>query len=222
MPKHKAYKALGEWCLDSGGYSELSMYGRWTITEDDYLREVERFRGFGGLQWAAPMDWMTEPHITAKTGRTIAEHQRLTIESFVRLDRLMPSTFVPVLQGQSVTDYLTHVRWYADAGVDLDAYPVVGLGSVCRRQATGEIEDIALALQPLRLHGFGCKTSALRRCSYLFASADSMAWSYGGRRRGTCTVGRSRCGNHLHYALEWRDRILAETHQQTHLFAEAK
>jgi hypothetical protein len=38
---------------------------------------------------------------------------------------------------------------YDQAGVDLDEVPLVGLGSVCRRQATSEIEHLIRRLQPL-------------------------------------------------------------------------
>lgn len=40
-------------------------------------------------------------------------------------------------------------------------------------------------------------------------SADSMAWSFAARRQpfsGSC--GRRSCSNCLHYALEWRRRLL--------------
>lgn len=70
------------------------------------------------------------------------------------------------------------------AGVDLAAEPLVGLGSVCRRQATAEIERIVttLAGQGLRLHGFGVKTAGLGRYGWAPHSADSLAWSYAARR----------------------------------------
>ncbi len=215
LPK-KDYVPTCDWALDSGGFTQLHTHGRWTFSEADYLRTVERVREWPGFQWAAPMDWMTEPYITAKTGLTVEDHQRLTVENFVRLDLAMPGTFIPVLQGQSVGDYLKHWRMYDQVGVELLAASTVGLGSVCRRSATGEIEDIVLSLAPLRLHGFGCKASALARVGHLLHSADSMAWSYGGRMNGPCKP--NGCGNHLHYALEWRERTLKERAMQEHLW----
>ena len=32
--------AQGEWCLDSGGFSELSLYGKWTINEQQYIEHL--------------------------------------------------------------------------------------------------------------------------------------------------------------------------------------
>jgi hypothetical protein len=103
---------------------------------------------------------------------------------------------------------------YAAHGVDLTVAPLVGVGSVCRRQDTREAADILTALHTLgvrRLHGFGFKTGGLLAHGHLLASADSLAWSYAARRRPPrpeC-VGRHRnCANCPRYALAWRDRLL--------------
>ena len=70
---------------------------------------------------------------------------------------------MPVLQGWSRDDYLRCVELYRLAGVDLTADPRVGVGSVCRRQATGEIEVIvhSPASLGLRRHVFGVKCGGL-------------------------------------------------------------
>ena len=91
--------------------------------------------------------------------------------------------------------------------------PLVGLGSVCRRQATGEIGAIAaeLAGLGLRLHGFGVKQHGLTRYADHLFSADSLAWSYAARRRAAlpgCT-GHRKCANCPRYALAWRQQVLA-------------
>jgi len=58
------------------------------------------------------------------------------------------------------------------------------VGSVCRRQATGEIEEIvhSLASIGIRIHGFGVKAGGLVRYADCLVSADSLAWSFGARR----------------------------------------
>ena len=49
------------WALDSGGFTELQYHGRWTITPAAYVAFVRRCATeVGQLDWAAPMDWMTE------------------------------------------------------------------------------------------------------------------------------------------------------------------
>jgi hypothetical protein len=107
---------------------------------------------------------------------------------------------------------------YEEAGVDLAAQPVVGLGSVCRRQGTEEIDLIASALHArgYNLHGFGVKIDGLAAYAPCLTSADSLAWSVGGRRTHPCTHGLNRFGrvnkaenNCIHYAMDWRRKILA-------------
>src|SRR5262249_10265542 len=140
----------------------------------------------GGLRWAAPQDFMCEPYVLAKTGLTIAEHQRRTVASFLDLrDRAPDLPFIPVLQGWTLDDYRRCIELYARVGTDLTRAPVVGLGSVCRRQATAELETITRTLAGLgiRLHGFGVKTGGLDRYGRFLVSADSMAWSFAARRK---------------------------------------
>jgi len=142
--------AAGGWALDSGGFTELAAHGSWEHgpTPSEYVAWIRRYAAeIGGLLWAAPQDWMCEPWITAKTGLSVAEHQHRTIDNFTQLRDLAPDLpIVPVVQGWTVTDYLRCVDRYAAAGVDLTASPLVGLGSVCRRQATDEAEAIITAL----------------------------------------------------------------------------
>lgn len=216
----KTYKtlprALHAWALDSGGFTELSSYGGWTVTPRDYLAAVRRYRDeIGRLDWASPQDWMCEPFITAKTGKTVAEHQRLTVENFLELRSLAADLpIIPVLQGWLPDDYLRHADAYAAAGVDLAAEVRVGVGSVCRRQDTGTAREIFTRLNAsgLSLHGFGVKLAGLRVYADQLASADSMAWSFRGRRAATepgRTCDKKACNNCAHFALEWREKALA-------------
>ena len=202
------------WALDSGGFTELSMYGEWRTMPTEYVAAVRRYRDeIGSLDWAAPQDWMCEPFIVAKTRRTVAEHQRLTVENYVTLRGLAADLpFVPVLQGWSLDDYSRHVAMYDTAGIDLTVEPTVGVGSVCRRQATPEIADIIarLTTDGINLHGFGVKTSGIRAYGWMLTSADSLAWSYRGRRITPCPhTGVTSCANCLPHALAWRRTVLA-------------
>ena len=202
-----------DWALDSGGFTELSMYGEWRTTEDDYLAAVRRYRDeIGRMEWAAPQDWMCEPFMIAKTSKTLAEHQWPTVQNFLELRMRAPDLpIVPVLQGWEVDDYQRCVDLYERMGVDLGAELVVGVGSVCRRQSTAEITGVftALAEHRLNLHGFGVKGGGLRAYGHLLGSADSMAWSYRGRRIRPCPHrGVTSCANCFDHALEWRKRAL--------------
>jgi hypothetical protein len=225
----KTYKTLpaarGPWALDSGGFTELNMYGHWKTTVSEYVEAVERYdTEIGNLEWAAPMDWMCEPKMLAKTGLTVRAHQERTVQNYLDLRDQGP--FVPVLQGQHLPDYFDCINIYQDAGVDLFAEPTVGLGTVCRRSRAPEITLIVneLARTGLRLHGFGMKSAGLSRVSHLLASADSMAWSTRGRmawqhdHRQLCQTGhKGSCANCRSWAMTWRGRVTAGLG----LFAEA-
>jgi hypothetical protein len=208
--------ALGPWALDSGGYSELGMYGAWRTGEDEYVEAVERYQAeIGGLAWAAPQDWMCEPKVLAHTGLTVREHQERTVASYLSLRGRGP--FVPVLQGQTLEHYEVCLDLYAQAGVDLRQAPVIGLGTVCRRHRTPEIARIvhSLAEDGLRLHGFGMKSAGVARVAHVLVSADSMAWSTRGRsewhheRRRLCGGHhQGGCGNCQTWALMWRHKVI--------------
>lgn len=214
-------EAKAPWLLDSGGFTELQMHGQWRIGPKRYAAQVRHIADtVGNLVWAAPQDWMCEPAVVhggtfkggsfVGTGLTVQEHQRRTVGNYLEL-KALEIPVIPVLQGFTREDYLLCAEMYRDAGVRLENEPVVGLGSVCRRENTVQIAEIVGAFHErgIRLHGFGCKTGAIRKVGALLESADSLAWSISGMREGTCTHLKSRCGSHLHWALEWRDRVLA-------------
>lgn len=205
--------AVCSWALDSGGFSELALHGRWRVTEAEYLESVERYVvEVGLLDWAAPMDWMCEPSMLAKTGLSIQAHQERTVENFCRLRQTAPRLpIVPVLQGWVLADYERCVEMYAAAGVVLASEKRVGVGSVCRRQGTVEVARILERLAGVgALHGFGIKTAALRDSARCLSSADSMAWSLAARWEPTLPGHRHRsCANCLPWALRWRERVLA-------------
>lgn len=210
-------QAISPWVLDSGGFTELTMFGEWTINAGRYAAEVRRFNdNVGLLEWAAPQDWMCEPFVLAKTGKTVAQHQALTVRNYLDLSTLWPDgPFIPVLQGQTEDDYLRHVDAYGAVGIDLTKQKIVGLGSVCRRQGSAEIGDIVDRLHSLglRLHGFGCKTRAVQLYGSKLASADSLAWSYRGRHVRPCPNGPGSCASCLHFALAWRERVITRPEQ---------
>lgn len=215
-------RAAGRWALDSGGFSQIAKYGTWSTgpTPRQYADRVRRYaEEIGNLDWAAPQDWMCEPDMIAKTGLSVAEHQRRTVDNFAQLREIAPDLpFAPVLQGFELTDYLRCIELYADAGVDLAAAPIVGVGSVCRRQGTRDADAImsavTTAVPGIRVHGFGVKTTGLGQYGELLTSADSLAWSYAARRSAPLPECRGRhatCSNCPTYALRWRTEMLAGT-----------
>ncbi|MDG4790016.1 hypothetical protein O7626_29530 [Micromonospora sp. WMMD1102] len=225
-------RAAAPWACDSGGFTELQKYGRWTVGPIEYVARLRRYRDeTGRMLWAAPQDWMCEPIVInggvaagqwfVGTRLSVAEHQRRTVANFAQLRDLAPDLpIVPVVQGWERDDYLRCVDLYwSMLGVDLTTMPLVGLGSVCRRQGTREAGVILRALHirgVRRLHGFGFKTLGLIEHGHLLTSADSMAWSDVARKLRRPALpecvraGRHKnCANCLPYALRWRAGVLA-------------
>jgi hypothetical protein len=206
-------RALGPWVLDSGGFTELnkSPY-RWVLTTAQYAAEVELYaREIGVPEWVAPMDWMCEPSVLAKTRLTVADHHRLTIQNFLDLRQRLGSVVAPVIQGWHLDDYQRHVDAYDQAGVDLSSEPIVAIGSVCRRGQDAQIKAVVRSLADLgfSLHAFGVKGTALLDLSDALISADSMAWSFEARHKPPLPGCKHKsCANCLRYALAWRSRIV--------------
>lgn len=230
--KHKLPRSPrnGSWFLDSRGFQELHQHGEWTITPRRYVLDVIRYdQEIGNLTWAASQDSMCEETALAATGSTVLEHQHATVDNYLRLRDLWVdlgqddwnSPFMPTLQGDP-EDNQTYLRcWdlYDAAGIDLQQFPVVGLGSVCKRQADDSIGELVTLLQArdteqaLPLHGFGCKQGALAKYLPLLGSADSQAWSLHARYHNVkhpgCDAAHRNCNYCLPYALAWRERVLA-------------
>ncbi len=206
-------KAVTTWALDSGGFTELSTYGKWELAPQTYADAVQGYaEKIGGLEFAAPQDWMCEPHMVQKTGLSVREHQKRTTDNFLLLRELAPTMpFIPVLQGYKVDEYLQHIEDYEAAGVNLRSEPRVGVGSVCRRQSTQEIQFLieTLRAQDLRIHAFGVKTQGLARYGDLISSSDSLAWSEVAKHNPPMPGHTHKaCQNCMEFALKWRENIL--------------
>ena len=206
-------RASGPWACDSGGFSELSLYGRWRTDERSYVAALRRYATeIGQLDWAAPMDWMTESQVLARTGLSLRTHQHRTVANYLRLRDLAPELpIIAVLQGQSIADFHRCADLYERHGVDLAALPLLGVGSICRRQHSGEVEQIlrSLAARGYRLHAFGAKVLGLGRYADSICSSDSAAWSYRGRFVPGCSPSHRSESNCLRFALAWHTRLLA-------------
>jgi hypothetical protein len=178
-----------EWIMDSGAFTEISRHGDYRHEPEEYAEQVERWSRCGQMLAAVSQDYMCEPFVLAGTGRTVEEHQHLTIERYRALQKLSRQTYVmPVLQGWLPADYAKHVHQY---GSLLRERAWVGVGSVCKRNSKpSEVEAVLLAIYQerpdLRLHGFGLKLTALASglVRGLLWSTDSMAWSFAARMNG--------------------------------------
>jgi hypothetical protein len=175
------------WVMDSGAFRTIELYGCYPQPVASYAALIRRFSTNGKLLAAVSQDYMCEPFMLAKTGLTIQDHQRLTIERYDELLIHTPGPYImPVLQGYAARDYVDHIRQYRSR---LAHRAWVGVGSICKRNANpAAVEAVLLAIHnerpDLRLHGFGIKITALQRqlVRDLLFSADSMAWSFAARR----------------------------------------
>jgi hypothetical protein len=200
----KSAMDVNDWIMDSGAFTEISQHGRYRHSVKEYAQEIKRWatNGSGRMLAAVAQDWMCEPWIVKKTGLTVAEHQRLTVE---RYDALMACDvggvyIMPVLQGYACDDYAVHLKMYGDR---LKRGAWVGVGSICKRngdpwQVIRVLVTIKAIRPDLKLHGFGLKTTSLtdHTLRRLLHTADSMAWSFSARKQG-------RNGNDWREALKW-------------------
>jgi hypothetical protein len=204
--------AAHEWMLDSGAFRELEDHGYYRQSPEHYAAQIVRWARVGRLVAASSQDFMCEPYIFAQRKKhtgityTIADHQRATITRYDRILRAVAGAayVLPVLQGYLPEQYAAHLDQYGDR---LAAGAWVAVGSVCKRN--GNPREIAAVLRAikerrpdLRLHGFGCKKTALKsqEVRALLYSADSMAWSYSARKQG-------RDGNSWREAERWAEQI---------------
>lgn len=177
------------WILDSGAFSTIFKYGGYPDPPAKYAEQIKRWKGNGNLLAAVTQDYMCEPAMLAKTGLTVAEHQRLTIERYDALLRCETGCYImPVLQGYAPEEYVSHICQYGDR-LPFGAW--VGVGSICKRNSSPcLILDVLMAIKTERpdlgLHGFGLKTTALANGTIraLLKTSDSMAWSLWARKNG--------------------------------------
>lgn len=169
--------------IDSGGYSFMKGKGEYETSNEDYLRFINQHEP---ELWAL-RDYPCEPEVLKEHGRTVEEHQRMTIDRHRDLlnyyddpNYETPGQPVAVLQGWTIGDYLRHIDMMRDADT-LTQY--VGIGSVCRRNREAEIRRIILAVRDALpswadLHAFGVKGSVLQYPDVRDAlvSADSQSY----------------------------------------------
>lgn len=175
--------------MDSGAFTTIVKHGGYPEGVQEYADQIKRWKKCGNLLAAVAQDYMCEEHMLKRTGLTIAEHQRLTIERYDDLAACNVGVpLLPVLQGYAPADYVSHLRQY---GSRLPFGMWVGVGSVCKRNGNpAAIEQVLMAIKDerpdLRLHGFGLKVTALGSglVRKLLHTADSMAWSFAARREG--------------------------------------
>lgn len=188
LRERRSHFAVNNWIMDSGAFTEICTHGTYRDHPAVYAEQIEIWRHCGGFECAVAQDWMCEPMMIEKTGLSVREHQELTVSRYDRLIAETDAPIMPVLQGWTPRDYLTHI---ADYGEMLKPGMRVGVGSVCKRNNHPAVIEYILgqikSVRPdLKLHGFGLKLTALHRPEIrrMLFSSDSMAWSLNARKNG--------------------------------------
>lgn len=204
LVNRKSDFAVHEWILDSGAFSQIYTAGQ-HIPVEEYAEHIKRWSRCGNMIAAVTQDYMCEPFILGKTGRTILEHQQMTIDRYKQLFELVDDVYImPVLQGYHEDDYMRHIDMYGDL---LKPEMWVGVGSVCKRNGSASsVLSILTAIKQkrpdLNLHGFGLKYTSVknRTVRAMIYSSDSMAWSFAARREG-------RNANDWKEAMRYKEKI---------------
>ena len=173
--------------LDSAGFVAAGRYRGFPWSTSDYLDLAAAAPWF----WWAAQDWCVEPEVAGNEDAVLDR-----ISGTVRLNmvclrggerRGITDRFVPVLQGWHPHHYLRcleRMPWALD-------FPLVGIGSMCRRHVHGErgilhvldVLDRAFSGSEARWHLFGLKSQAIAVAAQhpLTASADSQAYGVAAR-----------------------------------------
>jgi hypothetical protein len=177
--------------VDSGGFTEITQYGRYRHDVNDYAREVHRLAdGVVDIACIVSQDYMCEPFVIKRTGLSVKTHQELSVIRYMEIrNRVCGSIHVmPVIQGYRPTEYADHIRQYGNL---LKPGMWVGIGSVCKRNSNPEsvlavLNAVITERDDLNYHGFGLKTTALAipEIYDILFSADSLAWSLAARKQG--------------------------------------
>lgn len=209
LERRKKDFTANHWILDSGAFTRISS-GRGHAPINDYADQAARWSTCGTLDAVVTQDFMCEPHILAITGMTVSAHQDLTTQNYLALNTLLtPAIYVmPVIQGYTPQDYADHT---AALSPHLKPNSWTGVGTLCKRQGSPDrisaiITAITSIRPDLRLHGFGIKTTALKRADiwHRLHSVDSAAWSYAARRRGA-----PKDRNSIEACLAWTAKLAA-------------
>ena len=183
--------------LDSAGFVAARHYRGFPWSTRDYLD----LAAAATWLWWASQDWCAEPEVALDEDAVLDR-----ISGTVRLNmlclrggegRAITDRFVPILQGWHPHHYLRcleRMPWALD-------FPLVGIGSMCRRHIHGEhgilhvldVLDRAFLGSPARLHLFGLKSQAIAIASQhpRVASTDSQAYGVAARQDARRHASRS-------------------------------
>ena len=173
--------------LDSAGFVATVRYNGLPWSVQQYMDLCAT----APWSWFASADLCVEPEVAADRDTVldrISGTVRLNRECLTEARRRgIADRFVPVIQGRHPTDYLRCI----ERMFDLTPFPLVGVGSMCRRSVGGDdgilrvVDRLDRAFEGtgVRLHLFGLKTTGMAevRGHPRVASVDSQAFGTAAR-----------------------------------------
>ncbi|EQB16816.1 MULTISPECIES: DUF7221 family queuine tRNA-ribosyltransferase-like protein [Sphingobium] len=176
-------RELASLSLDSAGFVAMARYGGYPWRTTDYLVLAASYP----FRWFASMDYCVEPEIARDREEVLDRISRTIRANFDcrsgARDLGIEHRLMPVIQGRRPEDY---ERCLDGLLLDYSRTPLIGVGSLCRREVSGPEGLIAvldhldrILPRDVRLHGFGVKGTALshlKGLEYRLASTDSQAY----------------------------------------------
>lgn len=195
------WDGIEELFIDCGGYS-MMINGKGHPPAEEYAQYL---RDVNPDYYALP-DCPCEPDLLQEKDASVEEHQEETLERHLEMIEMdVPGEAVAVVQGWNVHEYLEFCDRLQDHGLITDR---VGIGSVCRRHSEREIEQVVTAIREelgpsVELHGFGVKTSILKRpkCLDALDTCDTDSYEFRHFKRDD----RGRIPQYLQYAYHYLD-----------------
>jgi len=164
------------WMMDSGVGGMFKVGTRPRITLEEYVKIIDLQNP--PIAWT--YDYPCEPTIRTRYGYTPTEAQDKTNQNTIILkEKFGLNNVMSVVQGWSINDYLQNIDKIKEQGLLTER---IGIGSICRRGQTKEIDRIIKAVHNnvprwVKLHGFGVKTSVLNtEARFCLSTVDSSAW----------------------------------------------
>jgi hypothetical protein len=171
--KIKIVPSLHTFFLDSGGFTEIFRFGKYTFSSAEYYEYILNH----DIDHFATMDYPCEPIVLQKTGKTVNEHIVMTVES--NLDLMDCAGVVPVIQGYAVDDYIYCCDLINDYGGEK---PLMAIGTMCKRTKVADaiaiLQAVSKEFPHSQFHAFGLKKNFLPKVKDMIYSSDSIAWFY--------------------------------------------
>lgn len=158
-----------KWIMDSGAFTQITKWGDFVMSPEEYIRLACYFQWCGDLQCIVSQDYMCEPDVIQGLKdrgirASVRVHQQKTVERYIELLDLADKyelrvPIMPVLQGWEVEDYWDHYCMYksafmAGSGRRRWNPEWIGIGSTCKRNKNPEIVSEILDTLEYQIRGY--------------------------------------------------------------------